>query len=306
MSAIAAAFQNLNPVFDRELRQRSRSGRSVIVLTLLLAALTGILYVAHLAVVEESTNQWNGGQEAATNTAGSVMFESVLFVELALLLLIIPGISAGAISGERDRQTLIPLQVTLLGRVGIFVGKVGASSSFVLLLVIASAPVLAIPYLLGGIGLGRILLGIMVTIVTGVIYATLGVACSAFFRRTQTATLMAYMLVFGAVLGSLVAWVILNILRSAQGDFSPAPVWPMLINPFVGVADAAGQFTNNFGSFPGPFTGIKEGFFGENFNGRVVSGQPNWLYSLLVQIAFTAIWVFLGLRRLALPQKEID
>ncbi|NNF56228.1 MAG: ABC transporter permease [Acidimicrobiales bacterium] len=306
MSAFAAAFQNLNPVFDRELRQRSRSGRSVILLSLLLTALTGILYVAHLAVTQESRNQFNGGQEMVTNTAGAVMFESVLFVELALLLLIIPGISSGAISGERDRQTLIPLQVTLLGRFGIFMGKVGASSSFVLLLIIASAPLLAIPYLLGGISLTRIMLGIVTTLLTGITYATLGVSCSAFFRRTQTATLMSYLIVFLAIFGSLVIWVVINIVRSAQGDFSPAPSWPMLINPFVGVADAAGDFTNDFSSFPGPFSGLKQGFFGDNWDGRIASNQPNWLYSLAVQITFTGAWVVLGLRKLRLPQKEID
>ncbi len=152
MSALAAVFQNLNPVLDRELRQRSRSARSIVMMSLLLTALAGVLYIAHLAMTD--TNQFGDPLRAISTGTGAVMYEWVLFTELALLLLIIPGISASAVSGERDRQTLVTLQVTLMGRVSIFFGKVAASSAFVLLLLVASTPLLAVPFLVGGVGLG--------------------------------------------------------------------------------------------------------------------------------------------------------
>lgn len=310
MSAVSALFQNMNPVLDRELRQRSRSAKSVMVLTLLLVSLTAVLYLVYLAWDQD--NQFRDPLQNLSAGIGAIMFEVVLFAELGLLLLIIPGISASAISGERDRQTLIPLQITLMSRGSIFFGKVAASSAFVLLLLIASAPLLAIPYLQGGVSLFRISMGFLVTLVTGVLYATLGVACSAVFRRTQTATLVAYVLVVGATIGPLLAVVVIEIFQSLNGDFNETSTWPLYWNPFVGVADAAGELGRNFDS-RGPFSSIKEELLqpDRNFDGFDdgfvnSSGFPRFLLSLAAQASFVGFWVFLALRKLRLPQGEID
>lgn len=303
MSALAAVFQNLNPVLDRELRQRSRSARSIVMMSLLLTALAGVLYIAHLAMTDN--NQFGDPLSAISSGTGAVMYEWVLFAELALLLLIIPGISASAISGERDRQTLVTLQVTLMGRVSIFFGKVAASSAFVLLLLIASTPLLAVPFLVGGVGLGRILMGFVVTLCTGVIYATLGVACSAVFRRTQTATLLTYVMVFAAVAGSIVVLVVLAVIQTAQGDFTDPSRVSLYANPFVGVADAAGELNRGF-DFPGPFSAIKQSMWGEQLDGGTSGVVPNWATALIVQAAIAGAWVVAALRRLRLPQREVD
>jgi ABC-type transport system involved in multi-copper enzyme maturation permease subunit len=302
MSAVASVFQNLNPVLDRELRQRSRSAKSVIVMSTLLAALMGVLYVVYLSAT--SNNEFRDPLDTLSTGIGAVMFEVVLFAELGLLLLIIPGISASAISGERDRQTLIPLQITLMSRGSILFGKVAASSAFVLLLLIASTPLLAVPYLLGGVSLFRILMGIGATLITGILYATLGVACSAFFRRTQTATLMTYVMIVTLTIGSVITVVVINIFQSLDGNFSDPSFLALYWNPFVGVADAAGEFDRGFNN-QGPFSGIKEGVFGGNFDGQE-SNRPDWLISLAAQAAFVGLWVLLGLRRLRLPQEAID
>lgn len=303
MSALTALFSNLNPVLDRELRQRSRSARSVLVMSLLLTALAGVLYLTHLAS-SDANNPFRDPLQTLANSTGAAMYEWVLFAELALLLLIIPGISASAISGERDRQTLIPLQVTLISRFGLFVGKVAASSAFVLLLLVASAPLLAVPFLVGGISLERILLGFFVTMTTGVIYATLGVACSSVFRRTQTATLVTYVLMFTAVVGSLVAVAALAIVQTARGEISDPSTVPLLINPFVGVADGAGEFNRSF-DFAGPFSGIKDTMWNRD-GGLDNSALPGWLLSLMFQAGFTALWVIAALNKLRLPQRELD
>lgn len=248
-------LRTLNPVLDRELRQRSRSMRSVVVLTAFLAMLIGVLYLAYEG--DSAASQASGNALGAlSGSTGRAMFEWLLTTELVILLVIIPAISAGAVAGERDRQTLIPLQVTLIGPVRIFLGKVLASSSFVLLLVIASAPVLAVPYLAGGISLSQVLLSLAVLLVIGLLLATMGVACSAVFRRTQTATLAAYFLMFALTLGSLVGLVTLAI-------FSPdtvtrgkeARLLPLYPNPFLALADAGGRTDGR--TSVGPLSPIK-------------------------------------------------
>ncbi|MCP3911786.1 MAG: hypothetical protein GY713_12625 [Actinomycetia bacterium] len=252
------------------------------------------------------------------------MFEWVLTAELIILLFIIPGISAGSIAGERDRQTLVPLQVTLVGPVQIFFGKVLASSSFLLLLLIGSAPIVAVPYLVGGISLTQVLLSLFCLGVTGFLVAVIGVGCSSFFRRTQTATLAAYAVVLGLVLGTVILLAVGAIIDSSRGEDDVEPrLIALYPNPFLAVGDAAGEIGQ---PSAGPFSPIKEvvvdSQLGPNiaiegefaFNTRTgeevdlpsgFSGVPLWIRSLLTQAAIATVFGFIGIRKLRAPTKEL-
>ncbi|MEZ5379225.1 MAG: ABC transporter permease [Acidimicrobiales bacterium] len=314
--------QQLNPVFDRELRQRSRSMRSMILMTLYLSLLVVVMYVVYKGT--ESTQTFNNDPiSALTNRVGRSMFEWVLAAQMAVLLFIIPGISAGAIAGERDRQTLIPLQVTLMSPRSIFLGKVASSSSFVLLLLVASLPVMAVPYLVGGISLSQVVLALATLLATGFLLAVMGVACSAIFRRTQTATLAAYGLTLALTLGTLVGLAVLAVIDASRGTDTVEPRLEALYpNPFVGIADAAGDLG---GVGDGPFSPIKEVFIrsqfgndvwiengvafdpntGEQFQAEGVGGLPIWVRSLLTQAGLAIVLAVLAIRRLRAPSREM-
>ena len=314
----------LNPVLDRELRQRSRSIRSIIILTLFLLLLTAVMWLAYEG--NRSTAQFGNPLEAITTGAGRSMFEWVLAAELVLVLFLIPGVSAGAVAGERDRQTLIPLQVTMLGPIQIFFGKVLASSSFLLLLIVGSAPILAVPYLVGGISLTQVLLSLLTLLVVGVLLAVIGVGCSSIFRRTQTATLAAYAVVLALVFGTVIVMAVIGIFEVTRAD-PDDDVRPRIVaiypNPFLAVADAAGDI----GSFRGPFSPIKQAVF-ESTRDREVfiegdiafdarNGQPIgpadaggpsllWLRSLGSLGVIAAVFGVVGVRRLRAPQREMS
>lgn len=318
------SLQTINPVLDRELRQRSRSLRSMIILTLFLGLLVAVMYLAY----EGNRASASFSQDpisALTIQTGRSMFEWVLAAELVIVLFIVPGISAGAIAGERDRQTLIPLQVTLVSPTQIFFGKVLASSSFLLLLLVGSSPILAVPYLVGGISLTQVLLSLLALLVIGFLMAVIGVGCSAFFRRTQTATLAAYAMVLALTFGTVILVAVGAVLDSTQGDDQVEPrLEALYANPFLAVADAAGDL----GSRPtGPFSPIKqlfveaqieaeEGVFFQDGvvfderNGRVletppIGGLPLWVRSLLTQGTLAALFALIGIRRLRAPHKEL-
>jgi ABC-2 type transport system permease protein len=334
-------LQTLNPVLDRELRQRSRSKRSVVLVTLFLALLTGVLFLAYKG--SQSTAQFTSDPiSALTIKVGRTMFEWVLAAQLVILLFMIPGISAGAIAGERDRQTLIPLQVTLVGPIQIFVGKVLASSSFILLLVVASAPIMAIPYLVGGISLSNVIRALVALLIIGFLMAVIGVSCSAIFRRTQTATLAAYFMVLVLTLGTVVGLVVLAVIDASRGSDTVEPRLVALYpNPFVAIADAAGEIGSPSN---GPFSPVKQvfleaqlgpnatvitdqiavegpgGVFGGGGGRPIVidqntgqplevnstwSGVPLWIRSLGVQAAVALALAVPAVRRLRAPQKEL-
>jgi ABC-type transport system involved in multi-copper enzyme maturation permease subunit len=316
-------IRTLNPVLDRELRQRSRSLRSMVILTLFLGLLVAVTYLAYKGN-EASQGFSHDPISALTRQTGRSVFEWVLAAELTIVLFIIPGISAGSVAGERDRQTLIPLQVTLVGPIQIFFGKVFASSSFLLLLLIGSMPVVAVPYLIGGISLTQILLSLLTLGVNGFLLAVIGVGCSSIFRRTQTATLAAYAMVLGLVFGTVILLAVAAVIDSSRGtDTVEPPISTLYPNPYLAVADAAGEVGQRTA---GPFSPIKEVIFEAQHGPNIVvegnlawdarTGEevevddsvtrfPLWARSLLTQTALAAGFAVVGIRKLRAPTKEL-
>src|ERR671910_2823196 len=140
----------VNPVLRRELVERMRGRRTFVVLTIYLGVLAGILYLVYQA--NRGTTGSSFGAPVATQIAsvGRGIFEWLLFFMLLLVLFLVPGQTSGAIAGERERQTLVPLQITLLRPVSLLLGKIGASLAFLLLLLVATVPLLSVSYLIGG------------------------------------------------------------------------------------------------------------------------------------------------------------
>src|ERR1700730_8401541 len=160
----------LNPVLRRELKERMRSRATEYVLTLYLAVLALVLY----ALYTNATHRGLAGVDPlnAANV-GRGMFESLLLAMLLLVCFLVPGYTASAIVGERERQTLIPMQVTMLSPGAIVVGKLLASLAYLSLLVVATVPLLAASFLFGGVTLAEMVKGVGMVMATGIVLASL-------------------------------------------------------------------------------------------------------------------------------------
>lgn len=226
----------LNPVFSRELRQRMRSRWTPVVITIYVALLVGILQLMYSVTRTQSRDVFGPGA-TAVSAAGRPILHWLLVFTLVLMCFVVPGITASAIAGERERQTLVPLQVTLLRPVSILMGKLGASLAFVLLLVVASMPLLGVAFVIGGVSIGETLRGLAMTMAAGVTIAFLSLGVSTLMRRVQGATVVAYAVTLFMVAGTFVVfaaeWV-------ATQDRQSAPRAPLVLNPFLAVSDAIG------------------------------------------------------------------
>lgn len=254
MSA-ASAFARLpplNPVLARELKQRMRGRLTWVVVTAYLAVLAVILRFVHLGASNDVGSDGFGNPLAAA-AVGRSIFQWLLFFMLMLVCFIVPGLTAAAISGERERQTLVSLQLTLLRPRSIVVGKVLASLAFVTLLVVASLPLLSVPFLVGGVSVGEVAQGVAMLLVTAVALASLAVACSALLRRTQAATVVAYGLTLGMVVGTFVVY---GAQRALDGPVDQAAPTVLVLNPFVATADVVRGRSE--GALESPFTALQE------------------------------------------------
>ena len=254
VTAVAARLRPLNPVLARELKQRMRGRHTWLVLTLYLAVLAVILRWIYVAASRR--DEFDGGVDLLNSaTIGRAVFQWLLFFMLLLVCFIVPGLTAGAISGERERQTLVSLQITLLRARSIVLGKLLASLAFVVLLVAASLPLVTVPFLVGGVSVSEMVRGLVMVLATVVTLACLGLACSALLRRTQAATVLAYGITLALVLGTFMVYGAQQIPRRGTGE-RPDP-WILAVNPLAATADVV-QGRSVSEGFVSPFRPIRD------------------------------------------------
>lgn len=270
----------LNPVFARELRVRLRGWRAWLLLTLYLLLLGAICFLVYeaesggvgdsgVAGFERGFGPFGPPSPTEFATVGRSIFEWLVFFMLVLVLFLVPGLTSGAIAGERERQTLVPLQVTLLRPWQIVVGKLGASFAFLALLVVATAPLLSIAYLIGGVTPGSVLRGLGIVLFTGLTLTCLTLLCSAVFRRVQAATVAGYGVVLFLTLGTFLVWQAAGIVDESRGnDPKNPPSYLLAANPLFAAADLLGDddVPDTFGGVGSPFAPFEDALFRSEYD----------------------------------------
>ena len=247
----------MNPVLERELRVRVRSWRAIGALLLYLLLVALVAWVAYESQRSASTGPF-ANSVTATETAGigRSVFEWTLLLILVLVHFSVPGVVSGAIAGERERQTLVPLQVTLLRPLSIVLGKISAAVAFILLLIVATMPILAIGYLIGGVSTSDILKATAGVIGTTLVLACVSAWCSAATRRVQVATVLAYGAMILMTLGSFSLYGAAAVLddRDNSNDITDPPAGLLYAAPIVAVADLLTDSDTN--GIDSPFEGL--------------------------------------------------
>ena len=227
----------INPVLGREIKERMRSRRAMLMLIAFLGVLAVILYLTYRGGLMMLSDRFS---PMAGNTAslGRLMFEWLLFFLVMFVSFMAPGVAAGSIVGERERRTLHPLQVTLLSPLSIVMGKLGASIAFVTLLVLATAPLFAVPLVLGGVSPWEVLRGMVVILALELALASLATYMSAVARRIQFAIVAAYGLALLLLVGTVIllgAEMLWQTQRNPRREPEPLAIY---LNPVAAIADA--------------------------------------------------------------------
>lgn len=192
----AGLSNGLVPMLGKEMRSRTRGWRSPVLLTVYLGLMSGCT-VAFLWL--------NLNQNASIYPTVGLSFYGLLIFGLVLILsLIAPAVASSAISGERERRTYDLLLVTRASLTGIVLGKWLASVAYLLFLMLAALPAMAVVFLFGGIPPSDMLMGVLICMLTGLGYGALGLCLSAVIKKSQAATIISLVMVFLLIFGSLV------------------------------------------------------------------------------------------------------
>ena len=219
-----------NPIVAKEYRSRMRTWRSPLTITLHVLLL-GAVGWAVFSVIAGTMN--NLGSGFSPSAMGITVFMFLVLFQVALLAFITPALTAGAISGERERQTIDLLFVTPLAPFSIIWGKLLASMSFVVLLLTLSVPIFSLVFLFGGIELDQVVAAFALTGVTAMTLGFLGVALSTIFRRTLAATVASYGAAFVLLVGSPAFGLIFPTDYGVNTATVPAPPAVSVISPVL-------------------------------------------------------------------------
>lgn len=226
----------MNPMVRKELRQRMRERRGWLLPTLYLLALGALIAFTYSVIVAEAPYR----RELQGADIGIPVFLVTAYGQLALLLLLVPVFSAGAVTIEKEQHTLASLMTTMLGLGEIWWGKFVASLLFIVLLLISAVPVLGLSFAFGGVGPFEMFMLSLTTLIVLASMSSVGLYCSCFFRRSVHATAVAYIFVIVLSAVTAVAFYFLNMYwehmhPNIRHDLSDMPQWviaPMYANPF--------------------------------------------------------------------------
>jgi ABC-2 type transport system permease protein len=190
-----------NPVVLKELRGRMRGPRAFIVLTgflILMGAFIVVLYAGSNVGSSLQADPVDGGR------LGRQLFEWLVGIELVLVTFIAPTFTAGAISGERERQTYDLLRTTLLPEGQFVMGKLFSALAYIFLLLLAGIPLQSFSFILGGTDIPDMLIALVTLFATAILLGTMGVYFSARIKHTLPASIMTYGSALTIAIGTLV------------------------------------------------------------------------------------------------------
>lgn len=173
-----------NPIIYKEMRTRMRSLRSLVSLTIYIGLVSGVILFIYYSLASLG----NVLQIDTLRTLGRTIFFTVYGLELLIVCMTTPGLTAGAISLEKEQQTYDLLRTTLLTAHDLVLGKLIAALSYILLFILATVPLQAIALIFGGLTISEILLSQLILILTAIAFGSLGMFFSTIISKTRMAT----------------------------------------------------------------------------------------------------------------------
>ena len=199
-----------NPMISKELRGRMRSGRSIVLLTVYLSLLAMFAFLFYWLIYATAQGRGPNDQQVGRDLLNAiVVFETLLVIFLA------PAVTAGTISGERERQTFDLLMTTLLKPRAIVLGKMGAALAFLLVLILAVAPFESLAFMIGGVAPEEVIVSLVVLVCAALLYGSVGIFWSSLLKSTAGSTVLAYGSLLLALAGLPFVWFIVTLLLNS-------------------------------------------------------------------------------------------
>ena len=296
----------------KELRGRMRGKRAFVILTIHLLLVAGFAWMIE-SLAERAYSGGFNSSFSASSEIGRQLFLGIIFLLTLITLILAPASTAGAISLEREKQTLDLLSTTPISSLAIVLGKLLSALSWILLLLLASIPVVALVFTFGGVGPDDVVKAYVVLLGTAFAYGSIGLFVSALVRRTQAATIINLVTVIALTAGTAFIFIFWTAMTGSSG-FLPdengrkddvlesltrrPPEALMWFNPFVAQVDVMCGTETGFGSSCQIIAGVtnEDGFLGGVNNDFGVPKDSYWPTSIAAMLATAVLLIVLSVQ----------
>jgi ABC-type transport system involved in multi-copper enzyme maturation permease subunit len=254
-SRLRDAFAGLSAVGVKELRGRMRGRRAFVILTVYLILLAAFGWMMELIIEQQQSQRAGSGAAFASATIGRGVFSALMMLETLLVVALAPAFTAGAISMEREKQTLDMLATTPISSLSIVVAKLFSALTYLFILIFASIPLTAMVFVYGGVSPDDVVRGYLVLLATAVGLGALGLFFSSLVKRTQAATITTYFGVLFVTLGAFFIFYFWDAMAAAGGGRGIGPIKgrppePLVwLNPYFAQADVMCGVEDGFGDW---------------------------------------------------------
>ena len=215
----------INPIVKKDLRVLSRSMK----IAWGLFAYEAVLLIAFLFAIWIIFEEFSGYGYSADYQAFVVMFPVISVIEFAIIALLMPIMTATAVSGEKERQTFDILLTTVMTPRAIIRGKVASAVIRVMVFMVGSIPLMALSFTLGGLSWINLFITMIAFLIFAILTGSLGIFASTLTTKSITGIILTYVFYFVYANASVVPTLIILFASGFSSTGSVSML--MLLNP---------------------------------------------------------------------------
>lgn len=225
----------LNPIIKKDVKVQSRSYKMCVEVFVYEIIMALVFFVAMIFITRQN-------RYSDDNVYASIvwLYPVLAVTQWVILGVIIPIHTSSAISGEKERQTFDIMMTTSMTPWSIIMGKVMTAVLQGMLFVVASVPVMALTFVVGGLSWSYLFWFIAIALLVSLFAASIGIMCSSICRKSITAVIVSY----GIYMIFFIVTALPVYLIGPMTDYAKDAedmIGCLLLNPAVYLAEFVGQ-----------------------------------------------------------------
>jgi ABC-type transport system involved in multi-copper enzyme maturation permease subunit len=236
MLGIADYFWRLlpgNPILLRVVQAAGKKRRDAIIR----CGYLGLLVILVTYILATSGTSYGSSDMAALTKDSAQIFQYMSYLQLALVALLSPVFTAGAITQERDSQTYDILLATPLTNGQIVLGSLLSRVFFVVALLVSGIPIFSITQIFGGVAIKSIIYSFLIAASTALVTGAMAMAIATLKVGTRRTIFSFYLFIVlylvGLYLLDKVDFLHLHYIDSAGNPHTTQTSWITGLHPFL-------------------------------------------------------------------------
>ena len=177
----------LNPIVKKDIKVQSRSMKmswGVFSYELILA----LVFFLFMLIIR------NRNMYSTDNIYSAMvwLYPVLAVTQFVILGIVTPVRTASSISGEKVRQSFDIMMTTSMSPFSVIIGKVMTATVQSMFYVIASMPVMALCFVIGGMSWSYLFWFLAISLLISLFSASIGILCSSLCRKSISAVIMSY------------------------------------------------------------------------------------------------------------------